>query len=344
MRSNIRYFRYSILVILILCVILFCINKYITNKNVDKKNKYKEFEEKNIIEYKANQTIRVKMHKTGEVIAMDINDYLRGVVPSEMPPSYNIEALKAQAIVARTYTYRKMIVNAEGEDVDICDDHNHCQAFYNKETLFSIWKNRGFSDELIKEYWSKVNEAVVSTQNQVITYNGEYIKAFFHASSPRSTEDISQIWGGESLPYLVSVENKENEEYENRTSEVCVKFEDYISKIKEKYNTQITYEDIKNTIIFDYTISGRVKNIKTGNVLISAENLRVMFGLKSTDFLMELNDDSINFKVTGYGHGVGMSQVGANTYANEGYSYIDIIKHYYTGVDIKTLEEKKEVE
>lgn len=340
MKINKNFVQYFI-VVCFMSIILFFLNMYINTKSNKNDNK---LDDKNIIEYKANQTIRVKMHKTGEVIAMDINDYLRGVVPSEMPPSYNIEALKAQAIVARTYTYRKMISYAEGEGVDICDDHTHCQAFFDKETLFSIWKNRGFSDELIKEYWSKVNEAVVSTQNQVITYNGEYIKAFFHASSPRSTEDISQIWGGESLPYLVSVENKENEEYENRTSEVCVKFEDYISKIKEKYNTQITYEDIKNTIVFDYTISGRVKNIKTGNVMISAENLRVMFGLKSTDFVMELNDDSINFKVTGYGHGVGMSQVGANTYANEGYSYIDIIKHYYTGVDIKTLEEKKEVE
>ena len=340
MRSNIRYFRYSIFVILILCVILFCINKYITNKNIDKKNKDKEFEEKSIIEYKANQTIRVKMHKTGEIVAMDINDYLRGVVPSEMPPSYNIEALKAQAIVARTYTYRKMIVKAEGEDVDICDDHNHCQAFYDKDTLFSIWRKRGFSEELIKEYWSKINEAVVSTQNQVITYNGEYIKAFFHASSPKRTEDISQIWGGESLPYLVSVENKENEEYQNRTSEVCINFQEYISKIKEKYNVELNNEDVKNTNILDYTISGRVKNIKTGDILISAENLRVMFGLKSTDFVIDITDNSIIFKVIGYGHGVGMSQVGANTYANDGYSYFDIIKHYYTGVEIKTLEEK----
>lgn len=340
MKSNLTYFKYFAICIIILSIILFGINKIIEKKEMKKKNEYKEFEEKSIIEYKANQTIRVKKHKTGEIIAMDINDYLRGVVPSEMPPSYNIEALKAQAIVARTYTYRKMISYAEGEDADICDDHTHCQAFYDKETLFSIWRNKGFSEELIKEYWSKVNEAVVSTQNQVITYNGEYIKAFFHASSPKRTEDISQIWGGESLPYLVSVENKEYEEYENRTSEVCVKFEDYISKIKEKYNIEIINEDVKNTTISEYTISGRVKNIKSGNVFVSAETLRVMFGLKSTDFVIDTNEDSITFKVTGYGHGVGMSQVGANTYANEGYSYVDIIKHYYTGVEVITLDDK----
>lgn len=300
-------------------------------------NKDKEFKEENVIEYKAEQTIRVRYTKTGEIIAMDINDYLRGVVPSEMPPSYNMEALKAQAVVARTYTYRKMLSKGEGEDADICDNHAHCQAFYDKDTLFSIWRKRGFSEELINEYWAKINEAVVSTQNQVITYNGEYIKAFFHASSPYKTENIDQIWGGEKLPYLVSVENKEKEEYQNRTSSVEVSFDEFKSKIQEKYGNKINYEDCKKTCINEYTTSGRVKNIKVGDLYISAEDLRVIFSLKSTDFKLDIGDNSIIFNVTGYGHGIGMSQVGADTYANEGYSYIDIIKHYYTGVEIETL-------
>ena len=301
-------------------------------------NKNEEFKEKTMIEYKANETIRVRCTKTGEIVAMDINDYLRGVVPSEMPPSYNLEALKAQAVVARTYTYRKMMSHGEGEDADMCDNHTHCQAFYDKDTLFSIWKKRGFSDQLIEEYWDKINEAVVSTQNQVITYNGEYIKAFFHASSPYKTENIDQIWGGETLPYLVSVENKEKEDYTNRNSQVVVNFTDFIIKIKEKYGREVTIDDCNATCINEYTTSGRIKNIKVGEQIISAENLRTMFGLKSTDFKLEINNDSIIFNVTGYGHGIGMSQVGADTYANEGYSYIDIIKHYYTGVEILTLE------
>ena len=301
-------------------------------------NKNKEFKEKNTIEYKANETIRVRCIKNGEIVAMDINDYLRGVVPSEMPPSYNLEALKAQAVVARTYTYRKMMFHGEGEDADMCDNHTHCQAFYDKDTLFSIWKKRGFSDQLIEEYWNKINEAVVSTQNQVITYKGEYIKAFFHASSPYKTENIDQIWGGETLPYLVSVENKENEDYTNRNSQVIVNFSDFIIKIKEKYGREVKLDECKDTCINEYTTSGRVKNIKVREQIISAENLRTMFGLKSTDFKLEINNDSIIFNVTGYGHGIGMSQVGADTYANEGYSYIDIIKHYYTGVEILTLE------
>lgn len=341
MKSNYHFLQYFTITIIILCVILFGINSYINKKEISKKKeeeKNNEFDEENTIEYKANQTIRVKYTKTGEVVAMDINDYLRGVVPSEMPPSYDIEALKAQTVVARTYTYKKMMSKGEGEYADMCDNHTHCQAFYDKETLFSIWRKRGFGEELIKEYWSKINEAVVSTQNQVITYNGEYIKAFFHASSPYKTENIDQIWGGEKLPYLVSVENEEKEDYANRTSQVIVNFSDFISKVKEKYGNNITNEECKSTCINEYTTSGRVKNINVGNVVVSAENLRTMFALKSTDFKLEVKEDCLVFNVTGYGHGIGMSQVGADTYASKGYTYIDIIKHYYTGVEIETLD------
>ena len=158
MKVSYHYLQYFTVIIIGLCVILLGINSYISKKEISKKmeeKKNKEFEEKNTIEYKANQTIRVRYTKTGQVVAMDINDYLRGVVPSEMPPSYNIEALKAQAVVARTYTYRKMMSYGEGEDADMCDNHTHCQAFYDKETLFSIWRKRGFSEDLIKEYWNK---------------------------------------------------------------------------------------------------------------------------------------------------------------------------------------------
>ena len=304
--------------------------------------KQQEKDEKQTIEYKANQTIRVKMCKTNEVIAMDINDYLRGVVASEMPAAYNIEALKAQAIVARTYTYRKMLENVEGPEIDMCDDFNHCQAFYNKEKLFSIWTNRGFDDATKIDYWDRVNEAVVSTQNQVITYKGEYIKAFFHASSPIKTENIDQIWGGIKIPYLVSVDNVEYEDYSNRNSEVTISFSNLEKQICEKVDSTFVLSKIDNLKekikINSYTTSGRVKDISVGSLVISAEKLRIIFGLKSTQFELNVTDNDIVFKVTGYGHGVGMSQVGANYLADNGNSYLDIIKHYYTGVEVITIK------
>ncbi|MDO4282015.1 MAG: stage II sporulation protein D [Clostridia bacterium] len=326
--------------LIIFTSVLFCINFIVKQKKDEMKNK-EEIEEKNIIEYKANQTIRVRFHETDEIVAMDINDYLRGVVPAEMSPSYNIEALKAQALVARTYTYSKMKNHVEGNDADICDDFAHCQAFYTKEKLFEIWRNKGYDEKTINEYWYKVNLAVVSTQNEVIVYEGELIKAFFHASSPYRTEDISQIWGGESLPYLVSVENMEDENYENRTSIVTLKFDEFLNTLKEKneISDKVTLDDVKNCNIYEKTISDRVKNIKIGEELVSSEKLRVIFGLKSTNFTIEKNDEEIIFHVIGYGHGVGMSQVGASTYADSGMNYKEIINHYYQGVEIVRLDD-----
>lgn len=328
-------------VFLVLTIILFCINLFKVNDEKKKKEQEEivKKEEKNTIEYKANQTIRVKFTKTGEIVAMDINDYLRGVVPSEMSPTYNLEALKAQALVARTYTYRKLPTHAEGEDADMCDSYAHCQAFYPKEKLFEIWRQKGYDEKTILEFWDRVNTAVVSTQNEIITYNGECIKAFFHASSPEGTEDISQIWGGEKLSYLVPVESLEDESYSNRTSTVEITYEDFLNKLKESnLCTNYSIEDMKDIKISDYTISSRVKNIQIKEQKVSAEKLRTMIGLKSTKFTIEKKENSVIFNVIGYGHGVGMSQVGANYYANHGMNYQEIIKHYYTGVEITKLD------
>ena len=341
MKKWLVFFYLFICFLIISSVILFCINifKEQSAKEQEKKEEKKIEEDKNIIDYKANQTIRVKLCKTGEVVAMDINDYLRGVVPAEMPPYYSLEAIKAQAVVARTFTYKRIDAHAEGEGIDICDNYAHCQAFYNKEQIIAIWKRKGYDDETIKKYWSNVNEAVVSTQDEVITYNGQLIKAFFHASSPERTESVDQIWGGEKLPYLVSVENEESLDYDNRTSKVEVKFDDFVKKLKEDNNSRssITAKDCTGVKICDYTTSGRVKNIQIANFKISAEKLRTLFGLRSTNFTIEIKDSSIVFNVIGNGHGVGLSQVGADTYAKKGYSYKDIINHYYTNVNIVNL-------
>ena len=310
-KGNTTY--YILAFFIIITSVLFCINLLLeeNNKNIKHQEENKEKEEKNIIEYKANESIRVRMHESGQIVAMDINDYLRGVLPAEMSPKYNIEALKAQAIVARTYTYKKMSASGEGNDADICDDFGHCQAFYNKDTIYQIWRNKGFSEDEILAYWDKINEAVVSTQNKVICYNGELINAFFHASSPQKTENVDQIWNGVSYPYLLSVDSTEDENYENRTSEVKVSFDDFETKINENriLSENISDSDLSSIEICDYTTSGRVKNIKVGQQKISAEKLRTIIGLKSTNFTLEINDNTIVFHVIGYGHGVGMSQV-----------------------------------
>lgn len=332
---------YFLFFMIILTSILFIIN-YLKEKNIKKEEEYNEKEEKNIIEYKANETIRVKMHETGEIIAMDINDYLRGVLPAEMSPKYDLEALKAQAIVARTYTYKKVSDMSEGQDADICDNYAHCQAFYNKDKIYDIWNNKGYTKDEILEFWDKINEAVVSTQGMVITYHGQLINAYFHASSPEGTEDVSQIWGNDSFPYLTSVESIEDENYENRTSQVIISYNEFIQKVNKDNNIygMLKEDEMNNLCINEYTTSGRVKNIKINSVVISAEKLRTLIGLKSTRFNIQLDKEKkeITFNVIGYGHGVGMSQVGADTYAKNGLKYDEIIYHYYNGVDITNLE------
>lgn len=285
------------------------------------------------------------MNETGEIVAMDVNDYLRGVLPAEMSPKYNIEALKAQAIVARTYLYKKMENCGEGDDADICDYYGHCQAFYSKDKIFEIWKNKGYTQDEILEFWDKINQAVVLTQGEVILYNGELINAYFHASSPNGTENVNQIWGGVSYPYLLPVESIEDELYENRTSQVIISYSDFINILNndDSINASIKENEIEDICINEYTTTGRVKSIRVNEYIISAEKLRTLIGLKSTLFDIELpNEDKLNrniiFNVVGYGHGIGMSQVGANTYAENGMKYNDIIKHYYTGVDIIKFE------
>ena len=322
-------------------------NKTINIDSLGFKNIFKEKvniektlqKEKMIIEYKANQTIRVKMTKEkNEIVAMDINDYLRGVLASEMPAYYDIEALKAQAIVARTYTYQKISEYAEGEYADICDNFNHCQAFYTKEKIMQIWIRRGDDEKTREEYWNKINRAVVETQGKVITYKDEYIKAFFHASSPIKTESIDQIWGKQYYPYLVSVSNVESDDYINRDSNIKITFNEIEQYIKKYIDNKFVLKYSNNIYIDSYTTSGRVNEINVCGIKISAEKLRVAFGLKSTMFDMNIANQCIEFKVIGYGHGIGLSQVGSDYLAKQGETAEEIIKYYYTGVNIKNLD------
>ncbi|MBR5227085.1 MAG: stage II sporulation protein D [Clostridia bacterium] len=282
--------------------------------------------------------IKLKITATGEIKETSMNDYLIGVVPSEMSPLSEVEALKAQAIVARTYAYEKMKNNGHS-DCDICDNYAHCQAYYDIQNIINIWKNRGYDDS---ECLEKVKEAVYSTENVVITYNGDLIKAYFHADSGGKTEDVSAIWGKQNIPYLVSVESRgeENHKYYKTTEKFSV------AELETKLNANTSKEcSIKNITdnlikIISYTKSGRVDQVDIGGIIYTASELRAALGLKSTNFTVQYSNNEVVFNVTGYGHGVGMSQTGANYYAKNGMNAKEIIQHYYTGVDLAYLNTK----
>ena len=297
-------------------------------ENNTETEKAKEYEK---YDYKKYGTIKLLHEKTGEIEELPIDEYLLGVVSSEMPANFEIEALKAQAVVARTYTiYQIMNSNGKHGEADICDNYACCQAWISKEDRLNRW------DENEKESnWNKIIDAVNSTSGKIITYNGEPIDAFFHSNSGGVTETASNVWGGKNFPYLQCVEVSGEDNYEQFSSEVNLSKEELLNKLKVKYpEVEISFNEPDQIKIKEYTESGRVKTIKFGNIELSGTEVRTLFSLKSTNFKIEADETNIIFKVLGYGHGVGMSQTGADSLAKNGKNYEEIIKHFYTGIEI----------
>ncbi len=283
-------------------------------------------------DYKNYGTIKLLHHETGEVEEVNIDEYLYHVVSAEMPVDYEMEALKAQAVVARTYTIYK-INKKKHDNADICDDSNCCQAWVSKDVRFSRWE-----ESKREENWKKIQDCVNSTKGLIITYNNEPINAFFHANSGGKTEIPVNVWGGTGLPYLQVVETAGEEGYQQYNSEVELSNDDIINKLKEKYeDIQIDFNNDEDIKILEYTDSGRVKTVKFGNHEIAGTEARTIFGLRSTNFEIQKSDGKIKFVVKGYGHGVGMSQTGADSMAKQGSTYDEIIKHFYVGVEIKDI-------
>ena len=335
--------RKIIFIVLLIILLTFTIPIVFTKKFITKdtlSNAIQENSENTISEntqkytYDKYGTIRLLHAKDGSVEELNIDEYLLGVVSAEMPADFEEEALKAQAIVARTYTIY-MIENNKNkhENADICDDSKCCQAWISKEDRMARW------DEEKKEAnWQKIENAVYSTAGKVATYNGEVINAFFHSNSGGKTEEVSNVWGGEDLPYLQSVETSGEDAYSQYASEITLTKEEFESKVKEKYpDFTIDYNNLECIKVIEYTQGNRVKTIKIGNLELSGVEVRSLLGLKSANFLAEVSSESIKFTVKGYGHGVGMSQTGADSLAKQGSNYEDIIKHYYTGVEISNL-------
>jgi len=280
-------------------------------------------------DYKQYGIIKLLHKNTNEVEEVPIDTYLCNVVSAEMPADYEKEALKAQAIVARTYTIYK-IQNKKHENADICDDSSCCQAWVSKETRLSRW-----DEDKRESNWKKIEECVNETKGKIITYEGKPINAFFHANSGGKTEIPVNVWGGTGYPYLQVVETAGEEGYDQYESEVSLTKEELIDKLETKYSDiSIDFNNQDDIKILEYTNSGRVKTVKFGNHNLSGVETRTLLGLRSTNFEISRDGDNIKFTVKGYGHGVGMSQTGADSLAKEGKNCFDIINHFYIGVQI----------
>ena len=280
------------------------------------------------------QKVRVLVGE-GKVEEMTMADYLWRVVAAEMPASFEPQALRAQAVCARTYSLWKMGANAhKDQEADICADSGCCQAYIDPQKAKENWNDNAQS------YTEKITQAVSDTAGQVMTYDGKPIQAVFFSSSTASTEDAQAVWGN-SLPYLVSVSSPEGEEVPNYYSTVTLTREEVEKKVKEAYPDADLSGDPAGWLSgMTLTASGRVGSMKVGGVELSGGAVRTLFGLRSACFQVTYQENQFTFSVTGYGHGVGMSQYGANAMAAQGSSWEDILKHYYTGVEIEMKSEK----
>ena len=290
-------------------------------------------------------TVYVYDFESNDIFHGKLDDYLCGVVFAEMPSTFEVEALKAQAVAARSYYVYKTLNSSENErelhrGADICTDPTHCKAYISYEKARNKW-----GEEYISPLWGKVEKAVTDTSGQIIVYESEPAIAVFHAISNKNTESAENIWGG-NVPYLVSVPTSESE-----NADIITNFSTIIEYNSEELKSKLISNGFRGD--FDknpekwigsivLNSSGRVDNIEINSKLISGNRMREIFSLRSADFTLEYKktDDKFIFSVKGYGHGVGMSQYGANLMAREGKSYKDILLWYYAGVDIINIYEK----
>jgi len=298
----------------------------------------KQEEKEKIVEstydYSKYKTVKLLHKSNNKIEELPLDEYLYGVVSSEMPASFEKEALKAQSVVARTYTLYKMIQNkGKHGKADICDDPGCCQAWISKEDRLAKW-----NEENREDYWIKIVNSVNSTQGKMITYEGKPINAFFHSNSGGATEAPINVWGGSGYPYLQSVETSGEDAYSQYESETTVSKKEFEETIKKAHsNFEIDFNQKDAIEIKEYTQGNRVKIIKVGNLELSGVEMRTLFGLRSANFKVTIEGEDLHFEVIGYGHGVGMSQTGADSLAKQGKNYEEIIHHFYTGVEIQDI-------
>ena len=280
---------------------------------------------------------KIKVYRTlqDKIEEVDLEEYICGVVANEMQVSFEDEALKAQAIASRTYLVSKKINSCPiANGSDICDSA-HCQVYSSREELISKW-----GEENGEKYWNKIKSAVDDTKGMILTYKGELVlyPLFFSTSSGETESAIDASLG--DIPYLVSVESKGEEVSPKYTSKKEMALSDLVSAINSKYPTSgVNTSNLSSKLqVMERSEAGGVITLAVGNDEIKGSDFRVIAGLNSTNFTYSINENTIVFECKGYGHGVGMSQWGANVMAKEGKSYDEILKHYYTGINIGYLK------
>lgn len=270
------------------------------------------------------------LNERGEVEEMTMADYLWGVVAAEMPASFEPEALKAQTVAARTYTLWKMEHNSTHPDADLCKSHTCCQAWRDKTAAMEEWGEGG---EL---FAGKISSAVEETDGMALFWEGHPIQAVYHSSSEGRTEDAVAVWGS-AVPYLVGVETPEGEEVPNLHSAVMLTADEVRERLDGK-GCDLSGSPQTWFGVAHCTANGNVRTMQVGGVSMGGVELRSLFGLRSANFTVEFEEELFTFRTAGYGHGVGMSQYGANGLAKQGKNWEEIVTWYYTGVTVEQYQ------
>ncbi|MBO4941549.1 MAG: stage II sporulation protein D [Clostridia bacterium] len=279
-----------------------------------------------------SDTITTLNVKTSATEKIPMETYLVGVLAAEMPASYEEEALKAQAVAARSYIISKMGGgNPDHPEAQVCTDPNHCKGWLSEEDAKSKWKT---ADK--NKYWKKLTNAVKATNGEYMTYNAEVVEAFFFASSGGKTENSEDVWSS-SRPYLRSVESYGEALSKNNVSTVTFTRSQFAEKLNPHLSQPLDLSKPPSISEPQRTEGGSVSTINIAGKTFKGTELRSIFGLKSANFTVSATDATVTFTVKGYGHGVGMSQTGANYMAKEGHTYKEILSHYYTDIEFSKL-------
>ncbi|ACL70525.1 sporulation stage II protein D [Halothermothrix orenii H 168] len=284
--------------------------------------------------------IKVLLHREDRIVKMGMSEYLQGVLAAEMPASYHLEALKAQAVAARTYTLKRITKfggkqSPEHPGADICTDYRHCQAWISRNQMKGKW---GIIPYLY--FKNRIKRAVEETRGEVLLYDGRFIDAVYHSNSGGQTEDARHVWG-KATPYLISVPSPYDQESQRNYLNDYVmgldRFNNYLgTDIEPSSGSQNIRDKVK---VLSTTLGDRVLKIKIGNKIFTGREVRTRLNLPSSKFTLRFIDEKVLIKVFGKGHGVGMSQDGANGFARHGYNYRKILQHYYPGTKIVKLKE-----
>ncbi|MGM9590416.1 MAG: stage II sporulation protein D [Faecousia sp.] len=257
----------------------------------------------------------------GAVREGDLEEYLVGVVLAEMPASFETEALKAQSVVARTYARKAYETGGKHEDGSVCTVPECCQGYVSEEEYL---RQGGLEADV-----AKVREAVTATAGQVLTYEGELIEATYFSCSGGSTEDAVVVWGTD-YPYLQSVDSPGEEEAAHYREKTVFAPEE----VEEKLGVELAEDPTDWIGKVSYTAGGSVESAVIGDRCFTGTEIRRLLGLYSAAFTVVAEPDAVTFTTKGYGHRVGLSQYGADAMAVKGYSYREILAHYYQSTEL----------